>query len=127
MTTLTRKGFFRHGFYTLGEALLGAGDILRHSRSVLCDAQARLEAMGEDQEKPSAPVAGPDMVAKADNRHCLSKNCGCFSCMERCEAQAISLVPGEGISIDQALCTGCGECREICPLAPEALTLVPRS
>ena len=75
----------------------------------------------------SEAVPGEDRVARADNRHCLAKSCGCFSCLERCETRAISLLPGVGIAIDAALCTGCGACRDICPLAPEALALVPRA
>ena len=43
-----------------------------------------------------------NMIAKAENQHCLAKGCGCFSCVERCEYDAIKLIPGTGISIDEA-------------------------
>lgn len=118
--TLSRKDFFRQGFFSLGETLLKAGESVRGVQESLYLAPVR-----EDPE--DKPALGPDMVARADNRLCLAKNCGCFSCIENCEVQAISLVMGEGISIDAALCTGCGACQLICPLTPKALVMTARN
>jgi len=116
---ISRKDFFRQSFFSLGETLLTVGETLR-------DARGSLHCPPAEEAPEREPIPGREMVARADNRHCLAKHCGCFSCIEKCEAQAISLVMGEGISIDPALCTGCGACHSICPLAPRALTLVPR-
>ena len=66
------------------------------------------------------------MVAAADNEHCLARGCGCFTCLERCEADAIRLLPGKGIQVDSALCTGCGNCEALCPVTPKAVRLRPR-
>ena len=82
--------------------------------------------LSAEGRSPKEGGDGVDLVARVDNRHCMAKNCGCFSCLERCEAGAISLVLGEGIAIDATLCTGCGDCCNICPLAPQALALVTR-
>jgi len=53
-------------------------------------------------------------------------NFGCFSCEERCDARAISLVMGAGVRIDETLCTGCGTCEYVCPVTPKAVRIVPR-
>lgn len=125
--TLSRKDFFRQSFYSLGKTVLAVGDSVREAQASLYGASVQAEPEGEPEGGAGAePAAGPDMVARVDNRHCMARNCGCFSCTERCEAGAIILVMGVGIRIDASLCTGCGDCYRICPLAPEALKLVPR-
>ena len=134
--TLSRKDFFRKSFYSLGKTVLAVKDGVQEARASLCWAPAQGEPEGEqdsagrrgEQEMASGldHGAGGDVVARVDNGHCMARNCGCFSCIERCEAGAISLVMGEGIRINAALCTGCGDCCRICPLAPQALKLFPR-
>lgn len=119
--TLSRKDFFRQSLFSLGETLLRAGGTVREAQESLLRAHAREEEAGQ------APVTGKDMVARADNEHCLAKFGGCFSCLDHCEAQAITLVLREGIKIDEELCTGCGACHDVCPLAPRALAMVPRT
>ena len=118
--TLSRKDFFRQGFFSLGETLLKAGEAVREMRAPVGPAPAAMPAQPET-------ASGTDLVARADNRHCMAKHCGCFSCLERCEPRAISLVMGTGISIDASLCTGCGACRDICPVAPKGVELVSRT
>jgi len=153
--TLSRKDFFRQSFFTLGKSVLSVGETVREAQASLygsSEAVLSESATGEEPEwalspgelaglpplqgedrglsaeerSPKEDGDGVDLVARVDNRHCMAKNCGCFSCLERCEAGAISLVLGEGIAIDASLCTGCGDCCNICPLAPQALALVTR-
>ena len=148
--TLSRKDFFRRGLFSIGDALLSVGETLREAQSSLYGAAAPAPeggpgtALSADPATGARPLAGAATAlsplegrgvrveapahtgAPVDNRHCMAKNCGCFSCLERCEAGAISLVLGEGIAIDAQLCTGCGDCCDICPLAPQALALVAR-
>jgi len=126
--TLSRKDFFRHSFYSLGKTVFAVGETVREAQASLYCASVQAEPEGglENNGREEEPVAGRDMLAQVDNGHCMARNCGCFSCLERCEARAIILVMGEGIRIDASLCTGCGECYRICPLAPDALRLVPR-
>ena len=117
--TLSRKEFFRHGFISLGETLLKAGASVRGVRESLL--RMPLEA-----ETDKLPVHDGNGLARVDNRFCLARNCGCFSCAERCESLAISVVMGEGIRIDEELCSGCGTCEYVCPMTPKAVTCVPR-
>ena len=153
--TLSRKDFFRQSFFTLGKSVLSVGETVREAQASLygsSEAVLSESATGEEPEwalspgelaglpplqgedrglsaeerSPKEDGDGVDLVARVDNRHCMAKNCGCFSCLERCESGAISLVLGEGIAIDASLCTGCGDCCNICPLAPQALALVTR-
>ena len=134
--TISRKDFFRHSFYSLGKTVLAVKDSVREAHASLCSSSARVapeveqdnDGRVKEQEGGygAEHFAGRDVVARVDNRHCMARSCGCFSCIERCEAGAISLVMGEGVRIDASLCTGCGDCHRICPLAPQALKLVPR-
>lgn len=110
--TLSRKEFFRQGFFTLGDTLLKTAGVV---------AAADTPEPVDEQEKLED---GQPRLARADNSRCLARSCGCFSCVERCESQAISILPGVGIGIADELCTGCGDCYEVCPVTPKAIRLV---
>jgi Pyruvate/2-oxoacid:ferredoxin oxidoreductase delta subunit len=94
---LTRKQFLRRGLASLGEALLD----------------------------PAALVREDAGVAVTHNERCLAQRGGCFSCLESCPEEAISLELGCGVRIDRERCTGCGSCVDICPVTPKALTVTP--
>lgn len=111
--TLSRKEFFRQGIFSLGDTLLKASGILQQPEAE--DYAAEL------------PYGDQPMVAVPRNERCLARNCGCFSCVEKCEAQAIVVVMGEGIRIDTTRCTGCGSCLYVCPVTPKAITLKIRA
>jgi ferredoxin len=113
---ISRKDFFRKSLFSLGEAILTVKDSLTGTPPVEPPAE----------EKEFVPEPQEDQVAVADNQHCLAKNSGCFSCVERCEQQAILVVMGEGIRIDEKMCNGCGTCEYICPVNPKAVSLKPR-
>ena len=97
-----------------------AGGSVQGEQDVLCSPLV-------DDEPEKEPVPDVNMVAKADNQYCLAKNCGCFSCSERCEAQAILVVMGEGIRVIEDLCTGCGICQYVCPVTPKAVKMHART
>lgn len=115
---ISRKDFFRKSIFSLGEAILSVKDVL--------NAPSAAEPQGQFDEN-FEPAPNEDMVAVADNQECLAKNSGCFSCVERCEQQAILVVMGEGIRIDEKLCNGCGTCEYICPVSPKAVKLKVRT
>jgi ferredoxin len=117
--TLTRKDFFRQAFLSLGKTAVECADTL----------QGRFDPAPEDlPEEACQPQPEPDQdnAASADNGSCLARSCGCFSCIERCEPGAITMLPGVGIRIDEARCTGCGTCEYVCPVVPKAVRLQPR-
>lgn len=93
---LSRKEFLRRGLRSLGEALLDPASLVR-----------------EDEG-----------VAVARNDRCLARRGGCFSCLDSCPEEAITLEPGSGVRIDWERCTGCGGCVAICPVTPKALAIV---
>nr|WP_284694638.1 4Fe-4S dicluster domain-containing protein [Geomonas sp. Red32] len=66
------------------------------------------------------------MVAAPSPGLCLARSCGCFSCLERCPEEAITLVPSVGVEVDSARCTGCGICQDLCPTFPKAIVLARR-
>lgn len=117
--SITRKEFFRQGFLSLGKTALELTDTLKGEAG-----QPALELL---PERDTAPVPDGSMVARPDNERCLARGCGCFACVERCEPQAIMVVPGEGIRIDETRCSGCGTCEYVCPVSPKAVRLVPRN
>lgn len=116
--TLSRKEFFRQGLFSLGETLLKVGGTIREVRS-------SLDSPVIDAAPEQEPAPDGKRVVRVDNRLCLAKNCGCFSCLERCDARAISVVMGEGLRIDEKQCSGCGSCEYVCPVTPKALRMVP--
>jgi Pyruvate/2-oxoacid:ferredoxin oxidoreductase delta subunit len=75
-----------------------------------------------EEPAPAGEVFGPLQV---DNRHCLAQRGGCFSCIDHCPQQAISIRLGVGIAVDTALCDGCGQCVEHCPVEPKVITMKP--
>lgn len=114
---ISRKDFFRKGLLSLGKTALEIAGTLHGSKADEC-------VLPPDGTQPAEPH--PDMVAWPHNEYCLARNCGCFACSERCQTQAILILPGEGIRIDEARCTGCGSCEYVCPATPKAIILKPR-
>lgn len=114
--TLSRKEFFRKGFFALGDGLLKAAGVVPQE-----------QAQQENGLPEELPQSDQPMLAVARNERCLARNCGCFSCVERCEVQAITVVMGEGIRIDEIRCTGCGSCLYVCPVTPKAIWLKVRA
>ena len=110
---ISRKEFFKQSAASLGKALLEV------SAAVSPGGQVQSAAV----EAPLPLEPGKEMVSTAFNEHCLARGCGCFSCLERCQAEAIKLIPGVGIRINPSLCTGCGSCEACCPVTPKAVRL----
>jgi ferredoxin len=117
--SISRKDFFKQGLFSLGKTALDIAGTLKG------DTVAAAAVVIPDTV-PSGE-ARPDMVAEPFNERCLARNCGCFACMERCQSQAIMVIPGEGIRIDEARCTGCGTCEYVCPVNPKAVILTPKA
>lgn len=115
--TLSRKEFFRQGFLSLGKTALDIADTLKGG--VVASPAASAENL-------PYPEPCPGMVAGPFNERCLARNCGCFACAEHCEPQAIVVIPGQGIRVDESICTGCGTCEYVCPVMPKAVVLMPQ-
>ena len=114
---ITRKEFFRQGIISIGRTALDLAGTFKGGEVV------------ESADIPDSLPSGeprPGMTASPFNDRCLAGNCGCFACVERCQSQAIMLLPGEGVRIDETLCTGCGTCEYVCPVVPKAIALIPR-
>jgi MinD superfamily P-loop ATPase len=114
---ISRKEFFRKSLMSLGEAVCTVGDALK--------APAALPMEIRDPDNCDATPM-EELVAVAHNERCLARNCGCFSCAERCDTKAIKIIPGVGIRINQRLCVGCSSCHYVCPVTPKAVTLIKR-
>jgi len=114
---ISRKEFFRKSLLSLGEAVFTVKDALQ------APAGPPLENRVVDYPADSQE----DQLAVAYNEHCLARSCGCFSCVEQCGAAAIKLVAGVGIRINPQLCTGCGNCENVCPVTPKAVRMQART
>jgi len=113
---ISRKDFFRKSLLSLGEAVCSVGNALKapgDSAPIVPDVADYMATPGESR------------VAVALNDYCLAKNSGCFACVERCESQAIRLIPGVGVRINAQLCSGCGTCEYVCPVTPKAIKMLP--
>ncbi|GFO57118.1 hypothetical protein GMSM_41250 [Geomonas sp. Red276] len=115
--TLTRKEFFRQGVLSLGSAVLDLAGLRGAERTPSTEPAGG----GEPSFLPR-----PEPVAAPSPGLCLARSCGCFSCLERCPEEAISLVPGVGVEVVPDRCTGCGICQDLCPTFPKAITLASR-
>lgn len=116
--SVSRKEFFRQGFISLGRTALDIAGALKGGEVVNAAVIPDTSPSGEPR---------PDMIASPFNERCLARNCGCFACVERCSSQAIMVVPGEGIRVDETRCTGCGTCEYVCPVNPKAVIVQPRT
>lgn len=112
---ISRKEFFKQSLYSLVEAACNVSAALKPP--------AMVEPVADEEEQVFVPTDRDDRVAVARNDYCLAGRCGCFTCLERCEANAIHLVIGKGIEIDAAVCTGCGTCAYLCPVTPKGVSL----
>jgi ferredoxin-type protein NapF len=90
------------------------------SRRGLFAALTRADAAPESERRPLARIG----AACVEPRGVTCRRCG-----DSCDANAISFrLIGRGRAearVDEAACTGCGECAPVCPV--EAITLVPRA
>jgi ferredoxin len=115
---ISRKEFFKKSLFSLGEAVCSISDALKSPTAPPME-------IPDTANFDAAPRE--ELVAVPDNEQCLAKNSGCFACMERCESDAIKLIPGVGIRINQQLCTGCGTCEYVCPVTPKAVKMQARA
>jgi NAD-dependent dihydropyrimidine dehydrogenase PreA subunit len=115
---ISRKDFFRTGLFSLGDTVCAL--------TGMTSTPAAPAPEPENGGREFVPTGRPDLVALADNGLCLARNCGCFACIERCDARAIHLVFGTGVRIDGDQCTGCGSCAHVCPVTPKASSLRER-
>jgi len=102
--SISRKEFLSRGLAAFGRDLLSAARGGEQSPAGLCEESG----------------SGALLI---DNARCLARRSGCFSCIDRCPHEAISIDAGVGITVDSALCDGCGECVQVCPIEPKPIRL----
>lgn len=114
---ISRKEFFRKSLMSIGEAVCSVGNALKVPSAVPVEVPDMADFAATPREK---------QVAVAHNDTCLARSSGCFSCVERCEPEAVKLIPGVGIRINPQLCNGCGACEYVCPVTPKAVRMEAR-
>lgn len=64
-------------------------------------------------------------VAVIQGRHCLAyRSLFCSSCVERCPVDGAIEVRDGVPQVVAAVCTGCGDCQEVCPAPVNAVMMV---
>ncbi|WP_271672609.1 4Fe-4S dicluster domain-containing protein [Bradyrhizobium sp. CCBAU 51627] len=83
---------------------------------------------GRDTLAPQLEKSRAEQVATVSSANACVERHGvvCRRCVEACERSAIRILAREGLGavIDDAACTGCGDCIPVCPV--EAIALAPR-
>lgn len=73
------------------------------------------------------PGRQAELVARIGDACVEPKGVACRRCSEACEPDAIRFRPlggnRSGVRLDDERCTGCGECRAVCPVG--AIDLIP--
>lgn len=104
---VSRKEFIQQGIFSFGRNLV--------------------ETLRGGQPHDSAACAAEEhRYLWIDNSRCLAQKGGCFSCIDHCPKEAITISLGEGIAIEAELCDGCGECTNVCPISPNVLVMKTR-
>ena len=81
------------------------------------------------ENKPQTTPADGPTLAVIQGRHCLAyRGLMCSTCFERCPEQGAIVIEQGVPRIDSDKCTGCGDCREVCPAPTNAVLLTrPRN
>lgn len=87
----------------------------------------RAKAAADAMDAPAAGAAPAGRrVAVVQGRHCLAyRNLVCTSCYEACPEPGAIRIEGNLPVVDRDRCTGCGDCREVCPAPTNAMLLLP--
>ena len=115
---ISRKDFFKKSLLSLGEALCSVSNALNPPADLTPEVPDIVNFVAAQRD---------DQQAVAHNDTCLAKNSGCFACVERCDSDAVRLIPGVGIRINAQRCSGCGTCEYVCPVTPKAVRMQSRT
>lgn len=86
-------------------------------------------ATNTPQNKPETALTDGPTLAVIQGRHCLAyRGLMCSTCFERCPEQGAIVIEQGVPRVVSDKCTGCGDCREVCPAPTNAVLLTrPRN
>lgn len=69
--------------------------------------------------------SAPKFVARVLAFNCIART-GCVSCVEHCRVPGALELVGIKPVVNEDICTGCGDCRGVCPAPSPAIEILPK-
>lgn len=122
--TLSRRGLLFGAFHRVREEVSHSASVVREAAHSGPASQPGDDSQLSDQAATSEPEA-PRFVARILAFNCIART-GCVSCVEHCRVEGALELVGIKPVVNESACTGCGDCRGVCPAPQPAIEILPK-
>ena len=115
-----------------GEGALNLPELMANQQSALEELESSQESSADDADNESEAATAPPLPklasASINKESCLPySGPECGACEASCPVPEALLWDSQKPLIDNAVCVGCGLCRQACIMQPSAITLTARA